>query len=384
MSPEVQARDVVCLSLEPWDEVWRRNQHVASGLLGLRPHLRVLFVESPIDILWTLRRGAWPGSSALRTVGESGRLWAMAPRKWLPRKLAPGVDQQLGSAVLRTTRRLGFERPVLWINDAAYAGLPARTGWPTVYDVTDDWTLADGDEAQLRRERANDALLTASSDEVVVCSPGLVTSRGAQRQVHLIPNGVDIDHLRAPGARPDDLPEGRIVLYQGTLSDGRLDLDLCVALARRLTGRATLVFLGPNSLDDASTRRLLDAGAVVLGGRPYSVMPAYLQHADALVVPHRPSPFIESLDPIKAREFQAVARPVVATPVAGFRELGPPVVVAAPEEFVAAVEQVLASPPLPPGPGPLRSSPGTWAERASAFLAVLDQAAQRRGSGSGS
>ncbi len=181
---------------------------------------------------------------------------------------------------------------------------------------------------------ANDALALRDVDEVVVCSPALAESRGRRRPVHVITNGVDVDHLRSPTERPADLPPGRIVLYQGTLSDGRLDIGLCVSLARTLSGRATLVFLGPNSLSKAAESEVLEAGAVILGSRPYAAMPAYLQHADVLVVPHQVIPFTESLDPIKAREFQAVGRPVVATPVAGFRDLGPPSEVAEPDAFV--------------------------------------------------
>ena len=33
------------------------------------------------------------------------------------------------------------------------------------------------------------------------------------------------------------------------------------------------------------------------------------------------TPFTDSLDPIKLYEYQAVGRPVVSTPVAGFREV---------------------------------------------------------------
>ena len=108
-------------------------------------------------------------------------------------------------------------------------------------------------------------------------------------------------------------------------------------------------------------------------------MPAYLQHADVLVVPHQVIPFTESLDPIKAREFQAVGRPVVATPVAGFRDLGRPVEVAEPDGFVAAVESVLDRMPVPPGPGELVGEPTTWAAQAAAFLAVLDAAMSTAG-----
>ena len=71
----------------------------------------------------------------------------------------------------------------------------------------------------------------------------------------------------------------------------------------------------------------------------------------------------------------AVARPVVATPVAGFRGLGG-VTVAESGRFVEAVRAVVDGPLMPPGPGPLRRPP-TWTAQAVKFLAVLDHAGGR-------
>jgi teichuronic acid biosynthesis glycosyltransferase TuaH len=367
--------DVICLSLEPWDDIWRRNQHMATAMLELRPTMRLLFAETPIDVMWTLRHGRWPASSDLRPIGSTGRLWAQAPRKWLPRKLWPSGDLSLGRQVVKAGDHLGFQRPVLWINDSTYAPLLESTGWPSVYDVTDDWLLGTGADRELERQHRNDAALLRRASEVVVCSPALAESRGQTRPVHLITNGVEVDHLRGPTERPTDLPEGRIVMYQGTLSSGRLDLALCAALCRGLPAGASVVFVGPNSLAKEDAAMLTEAGAVILGSRPYATVPAYLQHADVLVVPHLVSPFTESLDPIKAREFTAVGRPVVATPVAGFRDLGVQVTVADADRFVGAVRSLLDGPSLPAGPGPLITQPETWVRQAGEFLKVLESAA---------
>lgn len=367
--------DVICLSLEPWDDVWRRNQHLASELLALRPSMRLLFVGNPVDILWSLRQGHLPELAPLHSVGDTGRLWAMTPRKWMPRRVWPRGDSSLFRQALAAGRHLGFSRPVLWVNDSTYAPFIPGTGWPSVYDVTDDWLLGEGETRELERLHRNDASLLRDASEVVVCSPALARTRGRDRPVHLIPNGVDIDHLREPMARPADVPDGPIVLYQGTLSAGRLDIDLCLELARALSGRATLVFVGPNSLSGEVSQLLADSGAVILGSRPYAVLPGYLQHADVLVVPHQTTAFVESLDPIKAREFVALGRPVVATPVAGFRDLDPPITVAAREAFTDAVLHLLDEGPRPPGPGPIHGEPETWTGLATRFLAVLDAAA---------
>jgi glycosyltransferase involved in cell wall biosynthesis len=96
--------------------------------------------------------------------------------------------------------------------------------------------------------------------------------------------------------------------------------------------------VGPDALTAEQRRRLADAGVVLLGARPSAEVPPYVQHADVLVVPHVVSAFTDSLDPIKLYEYLASGRPVVSTPVAGFRDADDPLVtVAAGEEFVAAV-----------------------------------------------
>ncbi len=69
---------------------------------------------------------------------------------------------------------------------------------------------------------------------------------------------------------------------------------------------------------------------------PTADVPAYLQHADVVIVPHLVSPFTESLDPIKAHECLAIDTPTVATPVPGFRERT--------DAFVVAREMILPAP----------------------------------------
>jgi len=374
-APADSPLDVICFSLEPWDEIWRRNQWFATEMLQADPQLRILFAELPIDVLWRASHGKLPTGGRLRPVGTTGRLWATAPLKLLPRRVWPGVDGSLASQVLRAARRLGMRRPVLWINDSTYAEVAVSSGWPSVYDITDDWLLASRDGRQLDRERRQDALLLAHATEVVVCSPTLAESRGRQRTVRLISNGVDIEHIRRPQPRPADLPDGRIALYQGSVVRGRLDLDLCIELAGALGTTAALVLVGPSSLSETDAARLREAGVVLLGARPYTAVPGYLQHADVLVVPHAVNAFTESLDPIKAREFVAVGRPTVSTPVAGFRALAAPVRVADRDRFVENVLDVLDAPPVAPGPGPLRDPPTTWKTAAAEFLSVLRQAA---------
>jgi len=367
---------VVC-SLEPWDDVWRRNQFFVDALLRRSASLRVLFVEPPADVLYELaqrRRPTMPGIRSLRT---DGRLHALRPLKPLPRRFGSLADRVLQRRVIGAAHRLGFSRPTLWLNDVTYAPLIRRTGWPAVYDVTDDWLLAPFPPREIDRLRRLDAIALAEAHEVVVCSPALAASRGAAREVTLVPNGVDSEHFSRPRRRPDDLPAAPTAVYVGTLHGSRLDVELVIELARSLTA-LSVVLVGPDALDSATRLRLgAEPNVHVLGSRPYTDVPAYLQHADVVIVPHRVTPFTESLDPIKAYECLSVDTPTVATPVAGFRELAESMTLAPAESFVAAVWAALSA----PSRRPRLVAPASWMERAAEFELIFARSRADGGQG---
>lgn len=365
--------DLIVVSLEAWDDVWRRNQHLISRMLRTDQDLRVLYIEPPADPLHDLVSGRRPsrGRSPRPVVGFDGRLVRYRPTKAFPRRIDRRADDRLSSAMQRAARAVGMVNPVLWLNNPDAAALAKRTGWPTLYDVTDDWLVAERPEAEVHRLQGNEEWLLSHASQVVVCSPELLRRKAQRRagSIELIPNAVDTAAYRTPRARPPDLPPASAV-YVGTLHTDRLDVELCEATATALRGRGHLVLVGPNALSAADSRRLTAAGAVLLGARTSEQVIGYLQHADALVVPHRVTPFTESLDPIKLYEYAAVGRPVVATPVAGFRDTQDArVQIAAASDFVEAVRQAV--------PGTTRFPEGAdagvagWDQRAEEMRAIV-------------
>jgi teichuronic acid biosynthesis glycosyltransferase TuaH len=363
----VGIRELVACSLKGWDEVWNRNNFFAEALLRRNPKLRMLFVEPPVDVLYDLWSGRKPSHPRLRTVTPDGRLRVLRPLKPLPRRIGSFADRFLHAQVLLAARTAGFSRPTLWINDVTYAPLIARTGWPSLYDVSDDWLLAPFLPREIERLRRLDKLALEQADQVVVCSDALAESRGSRRPVSLIPNAVDLEHFRRPRDRPLDLPRRPVAVYVGTLHDARIDIGLVADLSHAVQD-LKIVLVGPNALATRSTR-ILDALANVsiLGSRPYRDVPGYLQHADVVIIPHRVSPFMNSLDPIKAYECLAVDTPTVATPVAGFREYVGAFHVAERHDFVATVSRVLTQ----MTPALRRIEPASWEDRAAEFESAL-------------
>ncbi len=343
--------DLVVLSLEPWDDVWRRNQHLLSGLLRADPHLRLLFVEPAADPLhdaWSRRRPEFGRALSARDDIAPGRAWTYRPAKWLPRRIDPNVDDRLAKSVRAAASSAGMSAPILWLNDPGAVRLSASTGWPTLYDITDDWLSADRPSAERHRVEAAERYLLEHSAEVVACSAELIRRKSplrpaARHPISFIPNAVDVGAYRMPRSRPGDLPAGPVALYAGTIHPDRFDVELTVGTAQAVRGRGSIVLVGPTLLSPGDAKQLNEAGVIVLGSRPRDDLIAYLQHADVLIVPHVVTAFTDSLDPIKLYEYQAVGRPVVSTPVSGFRDADDDAItIAADGEFVQAVRAGLS------------------------------------------
>lgn len=371
--------DLVVLSLEPWDDVWRRNQYLVDGLLRRDPDLRVMFVEPANDVLHSLMtgRGVRRGRGLRTADGYEGRLSLFQPDKVLPRAVGSAADALLRRALRRALKARGMHLGVVWVNDPSWAGLVAqKRRRPALYDITDDWLQADRAPRELRRIAANEDVLMEYCAQIVVCSSDLAESRGRTRPVNLIPNAVDVRRYRDPHPRPGDLPAGPTAVYVGTLHEDRLDVDLVLRAGEEVSAEGgTVVLVGPNALSEANTQRLRShAGVKLLGPRRWTEVPAYLQHATALIVPHVVSAFTESLDPIKLYEYRAAGRPVVSTRVAGFRSSGDPAIVTVDgEAFARAVVNTL------------RQNPQTlhiddvpdWADRVAQFADVVSSMTRR-------
>jgi teichuronic acid biosynthesis glycosyltransferase TuaH len=369
------ATSLVVCSLEPWGDVRRRMRILVDELVDLDPQLQVLYVTPAFDVPHQLRQGSVHGIAGPRLERVHPRIHVLRPRKWLPRVIGPFADRALERQIMKAVADLGLHDPLLWVNDAAYAEFSVRSGWPSLYDITDDWLLMPLPPRQRDRLAANEKLLLQHSGAVVVCSPDLERTRGGDRPVELIPNGVDVDMFRTPRSRPSSLPPAPVALYVGTLhAERRLDVPLLLDLARSRPD-VHIALLGPNHLPAETTAELDRVPNIhLLGPRPYDQVPAFMQHADVVIIPHLVNPFTESLDPIKAYECVAAGRPTISTPVAGFRQLGPPVIIAERDDFVRVTGDALSAAGPPGEPTGFEDAPvPSWRQRAEAMASVMER-----------
>jgi len=394
-------RDLIFVSLEAWDEIWRRNQFMCDELARRFPRRQILFVARPhfLPVLlrqgFAARRGA--GLRALRdglfkrfrTLPDYPNICVYTPLRWFPNPL-PGArrwnERAMARGVARAARRAHVSNPLLWLNppDSGYlVGELGERG--VVYDITDDWELAAPVGPRRERIAAQDRDLCLRADLTIVCSQALFDSRqGVARQILLLPNGVNANHYLR-GGKPDPRPLGvfapdgtfeanakaergnrnaetdapvlpisafrvppshwprPVFGYTGSLHDSRIDLDLVQRLAREFP-HGTVVLVGPQYFSDDSLARASQEHPNIRAPGPvaYSQIPDVMAGFDVCIVPHLRSGFVESLNPIKLWEFLACGKPIVAVDVAGFRDF-PHLVRLAPDApaFLAACRDAL-------------------------------------------
>ncbi len=370
--------------MENWDDVWRRNQFVCAGLARRFPNRKILFVGLPVNVTNDIRRGRLPSLSADAAVPGLPNITLTRPLKLLPDTL--GWGRRLNEALFRrhvraAARRLGMQSPILWLNPHSAVHMAGQMGESQViYDITDDWTTLTQSPALTKLTIAQDAALCRRADAVLVCSERLYEMKqGLTERLYLIPNGVDADHYKSvlDGAGPLPSPAedwAKPVLgYTGTIHPDRVDVPLIEALAKRFSS-GTIALVGPNMLTGEDKQRLAACGNVVLTGPvPYAEVPEIMRAFDVCITPHRVTPFTESLNPIKLWEYLAAGKPIVATPVAGFRDYPQFVRLASDADgFADAVEAVLME---DPSMGEARRSEArhhSWNSRLDKIVEVMD------------
>lgn len=274
-----------------------------------------------------------------------------APRGgWLARQ--PVVEQLATIATLqaRVEQVARVTRPdVLHAHSPCLVGLAAlrvgrRLGIPVVYEMRSSWEDAAVTEGvttrgslRFRLSRALETFLLRRVDAVTTICEGLRTeicSRGIPPgRVTVIPNAVDTGQFAGvhPGSaaiRARYAPAGeRVAGFIGSFYNWE-GLELLVAAAAILhqARQDFRILLVGGGAEDARLRaQVAELGLgefVLFAGRvPHDDVGAYYGAMDLLVYPRPPTPLTDMVTPLKPLEAMAAGKPVLASDVAGHREL---------------------------------------------------------------
>lgn len=353
------ALNLIFVSLENWDDVWRRNQFLCAAYARRYPDAKILFVGLPRDLSGLARRGRFAEMRGPADWSPPGlpNITVTIPPKVLPNTLTAGrrVNEALmRSHVQKMAKRLGLHAPLLWLNPHSAVHMAGQMGEQAVlYDITDDWISLTQAPWLVDLIRAQDAALCACADAVIVCSQKLYEMKqGMASRLALIANGVEAEHYASVLDSRLPLPAEAaqwprpVFGYTGTLHPDRVDVPLIAELARGLSS-GSVALVGPDYLrpeDHAALRAL--PNVFLTGPKPYAQLPEYMRAFDVCITPHRVTPFTESLNPIKLWEYLAAGKPIVSTNVAGFRDYPQFVSIAADAaEFITLLESALTEDP---------------------------------------
>lgn len=339
---------ILCVWACTWTGLWQRHQQLMSRLAA---HHRILYVESPRDLFGLMRHwrqlrwrqlfGGWEAAPnivvftpmvpfSLRRYPRLNRIWLMLLRPWLRHLM----------------RRWNCEQPILWVcyppAEALVGGMGERLA---CYDCCDE--LADLSPRLARIIQEYEARLLSKVCLVFTSSETLFEKLAPHHgNVHLVPNGADIAHFAQASSGALVCPEELARLshpllgFVGAIQQW-VNIELLAEVARKRPVWQ-LALIGSVHSDLTLLHDLPNVH--ILGPRPYDQLPAYLAACDVCLIPFHLSPFVLACDPIKAYEYLAAGKPVVATPIPRLRVFGDAIRVAEDADgFIAQIEQAMAT-----------------------------------------
>ncbi len=306
---------VVICSKSTWSPSIRREHAVAHSAAADGHH--VTFVERALDARALFAPGSrriWMQQLRSRPIAIEEHIRVVSQSTVLPGHRSP-VAQRLDAIRLRTALGRMPEIEVSVVVATAPWQWPAIAAAPAarrVFDCADDWR-------SLLAHRSNglDALyrrIAGEADAVVVASPDLVPAF-AGRRVAVVRNGASSALI---DARPSPLPDERLMVYAGTLSE-RFDTPFLLSALEQLPDWSVELYgqcqyRGHGGAPSPELSAALGTGRVRWHGPvERSGLARVLDRARVLIAPHR-SPLTRGQDSMKLYDYATRERPIVCTP----------------------------------------------------------------------
>ena len=364
--------DIVCLTWDPWSELWKRKQRLLHDMAKNPAGPTVIYSEPPLSLTTivedpaTLTQDSLKGQQYRRAL--SGDPVAMGDKfsLYTPLLLLPGarslpkihrINQSVaGWRFKRVVQKAGLSRYILWLYHPSQLWILKHLGERAdliVYDWTDDWVAAFPDHLPIQQKtdlEKNQLNLLKRCDLVFGVSSELC--RRARKHcptVFYLPNATDPEVFRPA---PEDAVRHSVftgigspcLTYLSQITE-RLDVTLLAGLARRRP-EWQILLIGPVICPQAFLEPLRFLKNIhFTGSLPYTEAAQVLAQSQVSILPHKVDALTRTLDPIKLYDYLAVGNPVVSTPVAMHPDLKPFIAIASTcDEFERAVQAALIEP----------------------------------------
>lgn len=336
--------NIVIVGQQPWDTAIGSN--CKDIALVFSKHNRVLYVNSPLDRITSMRSRNDPGIRKRLDVisGKSEGLIELAPNlwnlypdcmvesinwlsnKWLFDKINQANNRRFADAIRKALKRLGFDQFYLFNDNEIIkchylADLlkPKRSVYYSRdYILATPYWKKHGAWLEPRVIAMNDVCVANSLYLADYC-------KQYNPNAHYVGQGCDFRYFSfgktypvPPELQGIDTP---IIGYVGALQSIRLDVSLLERLASERTDW-TLVLVGPE--DEVFQKSKLHELSNVrfIGLKPLSTLAHYISRFDVCVNPQAVNDLTIGNYPRKVDEYLALGKPVVATRTRAMAEFG--------------------------------------------------------------
>lgn len=303
--------DILCFANIDWAARFQRPQQLMSQFAN-HGHRVFYIVPSSVPEQGELYRLTSVAPNVLEVALQRG-----AQEAYYEKTVTPENHQALSCALAGLITDMNIRTALSVVHIAYWSpvalSLRARHGWHIHYDCMDDWDGFPNIGEQLLSEERK---LIGQADLVTVSATLLQQKWSAlDPRCVLVRNAVDFDFFRQHCFTNDVLGGlcGPVIGYYGALAQW-LDYPLLAALADRRP-EWNFILVGDVFVEDMAGLEH-KPNVQLLGRKPYSQMPLYLDHFDACLIPFRLYNVTHAVDPVKFYEYISAGKPVISTPLA--------------------------------------------------------------------
>ena len=361
---------IVCMSWDPWTDIWKRKQRLAFEMSEHAKGSTVLYIEPPVSsttITEDLRQLTKPGQTGDRyrravsgaLISKGKKFFLYTPLQMLPgsrsfpqiKKTNRWIQERF---MRRKIRKLKLKSYILWLYHPSQLWAIDIMGCKAeliIFDWTDDWVASFPDHLP-EKERAclekNQEVILQRADIVFAVSEALCKrAKEYCPNVFHLPNATDPDVFKpaavgSPKHRIFGESRGPNLVYLSQITD-RLDVELLEAVACERPDWQ-MFLIGPEVCSQTFLTPLKRQSNIhFCGSLTYQDAAMAVSQADVCILPHKEDELTRTLDPIKLYDYLATGRPVVSSNVAMNDALKPYIKIAStPESFIREIEVVLA------------------------------------------
>jgi len=217
----------------------------------------------------------------------------------------------------------------------------------TVFDAVDNWAEHPSYQKIKNKILDNYQKIAKDVDLIFTVSEEVQKVFSERQKIIWVPNGVDFSHYQKKynliNRDIGDLKKP-ILGYHGIIQD-KLDLELLKNISKNFND-LSIALIGPVWYKNI-TKDLKDCQNIyLLGPKPYSELPMYIQKFDVAIIPHRVDKFLISTNPMKLYEYLACGKPVVTNYQKELEDFVPYIYLANnQEEFIDYVRKALQEDP---------------------------------------